>query len=79
MDEVIAALLQVEPTNVEALDLLAWLQASAPTLAEVIELGPAITGAIEELDALAERSRRMVDRCERIKALPLLNSVPIGF
>lgn len=78
MNEVIAALLQVEPTNVEALDLLARLQADAPTLAEVIELAPAITGAIEELDALADRSRRMVEQCERIKALPS-NSVPIGF
>jgi hypothetical protein len=78
VNEVVTALLSVEPTNPEALELLARLQADAPTLAEVIELGPAITGAIEELDALAERSREMVKRCERITALPS-NSVPIGF
>jgi hypothetical protein len=78
MNEVIAHLLQIEPANTEALELLARLQADAPTLAEVIELAPAITGAIEELDALAERSREMVRRCDKIKSQPS-SSVPIGF
>lgn len=80
MNPVIERLLRVQPKPIVAIPLI-WQLARGelpPTVDDLLALAPEIEAAKDELEKIASRSERIVEKCCELKPIPS-PTVPTGF